>query len=241
MDTAAIVVIGNEVLSAKVEDLNGPWLAKELRGLGVELRRIETVPDEIPLIVDAITRARAIGRWVFTSGGIGPTHDDVTIAAVARAFGVEVVHDPHTLELLHARFGPVLKPALRRLAEIPRGCEVVWSEGHLFPVLLMERVVVLPGVPSMLREGFTRLRERFRGPPIHARAVYLSVGESALAEHLDATVAQFPRVGLGSYPRFDGADHKVKVTFDGRDEAEVQHAVRAFVARLPRGVVVREE
>lgn len=241
MNTAAIVVIGNEVLSAKIVDLNGPYLAQELRALGVELRRIETVPDEVPLIVDALTRARAAGRWVFTSGGIGPTHDDVTIAAVAKAFGVGIAHDARTLELLHARFGPVLKPALRRFAEVPAGCEVVWSEDHPFPVLVMERVVILPGVPSLLREGFERLRERFRGPPIFSRAVYLSVGESAIAEHLDATVAEFPRVGLGSYPRFDAADHKVKVTFDGRDEAEVQAGLRAFVARLPRGAVVREE
>lgn len=241
MHTAAIVVIGNEVLSAKVVDQNGPYLAKELRALGVELRRIETVPDEIPLIAEALTRARTAGRWVFTSGGIGPTHDDVTIAAVAQAFGVEVANDARTLAMLHARFGPVLKPALRRLAEIPMGCEVVWTPGYLFPVLVMERMVILPGVPSLLREGFTRLRERFRGPPIYGRAVYLSAGESVIAEQLNATVAQFPHLRVGSYPRFDEADHKVKVTFDGRDEAEVQKGLRAFVARLPQGVVVREE
>lgn len=241
MSTAAIVVIGNEVLSAKVADANGPFLARELRALGVELRRIETVPDEIPLIVDALARARAAAQWVFTSGGIGPTHDDVTIAAVAQAFGVPVVHDERSLRLLHGRFGEHLKPALRRLAEIPQGCEVIWNEGHLFPVLIMQGVVVLPGVPSMLREGFGQVRERVRAAPFFARSVYLSVGESRLAEHLDATVARFPRVAIGSYPRFDEADHRVKVTFDGRDEGEVVAAAREFTGRLPAGVVVREE
>ena len=206
MSTAAILVIGNEILSAKVADENGPFLAKELRELGVDLRRIETVPDEVPLIVDALRRCLSQARWVFTSGGIGPTHDDVTIAAIAQAFGRSVVHDERTLTLLRARFGEPLKPALRRLAEMPEGARAEFHEGYLFPVITLENVVILPGVPSLLREGFTRLRDRFRVSPIHSRAIYFSVGEGTLAEHLDATVARFPSVGIGSYPRFDAAD-----------------------------------
>ena len=102
MSTAAILVIGNEILSAKVQDENGPFLARELRGLGVELRRIETVPDEVPLIVDALRRCLSQAQWVFTSGGVGPTHDDVTIAAVSQAFGRAVVLDERTLRLLRS-------------------------------------------------------------------------------------------------------------------------------------------
>src|SRR5438874_11384832 len=103
MSSAAIIVIGNEILSAKVQDENGPWLARELRDLGVELRRIETVPDEVPLIVDALRRCLSSAQWVFTSGGIGPTHDDVTIEAVCQAFQRRTVHDERTLSLLRAR------------------------------------------------------------------------------------------------------------------------------------------
>ena len=124
MSTAAILVIGNEILSAKVVDENGPFLARELRALGVELRRIETVPDEVPLIVDALKRCLASARWVFTSGGIGPTHDDVTIAAIAQAFGRKVVLDEGTLGLLRARYGEKLNAARTRLAEIPEGARV---------------------------------------------------------------------------------------------------------------------
>jgi molybdenum cofactor synthesis domain-containing protein len=241
MSTAAILVIGNEILSAKVADENGPFLAKALRELGVDLRRIETVPDEVPLIVDALRRCLSQARWVFTSGGIGPTHDDVTIAAIAQAFGRSVVHDERTLSLLRARFGEPLKPALRRLAEMPEGARAEFHEGYLFPVITLENVVILPGVPSLLREGFTRLRDRFRVSPIHSRAIYFNVGEGTLAEHLDATVARFPSVGIGSYPRFDTADHRVKVTFDGRDQEQVRAASEFLKARLPRDVIVREE
>lgn len=241
MSTAAILVIGNEILSAKVQDENGPFLTRELRALGVEVRRIETVPDEVPLIVDALGRCRSHARWVFTSGGIGPTHDDVTIAAVAESFGRKVIHDERTLELLRSRFGEPLKPALRRLSEVPEGARVEFHEGFLFPVISMENVVILPGVPSLLREGFLRIRDRFRVAPIHSRALYFDLAESTLAEHLDATVASFPSVGIGSYPRFDHADHRVKVTFDGRDEAQVRAALDFLKARIPGEAIVRED
>lgn len=250
MSTAAVLVIGNEILSAKVQDENGPFLARELRALGVELRRIETVPDEVPLIVDALKRCLASAQWVFTSGGIGPTHDDVTIAAVAQAFGRRVMFDERTRELLRARFGENLKPALLRLAEVPEGARVEFHEGYLFPVISLENVVILPGVPSLLREGFMRIRERFRVAPIFSRALYFSTGEGALAEYLDATVARFPAIAIGSYPRFPdpsapaGAgdmDYRVKVTFDGRDETEVRSALEFLRARVPAGSILREE
>ena len=241
MTTAAIVVVGNEILSAKVVDENGPYLARELRALGVELRRIETVPDEVPLIVDAIQRCRKEARWLFTSGGIGPTHDDVTIAAVAASLGRRVVQSEGILSALESFFGGKLNAAKRRLADVPEGSEVHWSAGNPFPVISCESIFIFPGVPSLLRQSFTQVREQFRAPPIFSRAVYFSVGESVLAEHLDATVAAWPSISIGSYPRFDDADHRVKVTFDGRVEAEVREAAGSLKARLPRDTVVRED
>ena len=241
MSTAAILVIGNEILSAKVVDENGPWLARQLRDLGVDVRRIETVPDEIPLIIDALQRCLASARWVFSSGGIGPTHDDVTIAAMAQAFGRRVVADERILGMLTAHYGDKLNPARRRLAEVPEGADVTWHEGSLFPVISLGNVAILPGVPQLFREGFLSIRERYRTQPIFSRALFLSLGEGAIAEHLDATVAAFPGVALGSYPRFDGADYRVKVTFDGRRDEDVRAAVAFCRARLPAGAVVREE
>lgn len=242
MSTAAIVVIGNEILSAKIADENGPWLTRELRNLGVEVRRIETVPDEIPLIVDALERAKSQAKWVFTSGGIGPTHDDVTIAAVAQAFGRKVVPDPRILGMLQAHYGDRLNAARRRLADVPEGADIDWHEGAYFPVISLEGIAVLPGPPVLFKEGFGRIRERFRSAPLFGRAVYLALGEGELAEHLDATVARFPQVSIGSYPRFDQrADYRVKITFDGRSEDEVREAFAFFRKRLPEPAILREE
>jgi molybdenum cofactor synthesis domain-containing protein len=241
VSTAAIVVVGNEILSAKIADENGPWLARELRALGVELRRIETVPDEVPLIVDSLHRCLAQAQWVFTSGGIGPTHDDVTISAVAQALGKKVVSDPAILDMLRSYYGDKLNPARRRLAEIPEGADVHWPAGATFPTITVANVAVLPGPPILFKEGFARLRDRYRAAPLYGRAVYVSIGEGALAEHLDAAVAKYPDVGVGSYPRFDPADYRVKVTFDGRDEARVREAARFLRSRLPPDCIVREE
>jgi molybdenum cofactor synthesis domain-containing protein len=241
VSTAAIVVIGNEILSAKVTDENGPWLAGQLRTLGVDLRRIETVPDDVPVIVDSLRRALGAAKWVFTSGGIGPTHDDVTIAAVAECFGRRVVADERILSSLRAHFGERLNAARRRLADVPEGALIDWSPNSLFPVISVENVAVLPGPPVLFREGFARIRDRYRAAPIFTRALYFDIGEGSLAEHLDAAVARFPSVAIGSYPRFDQADYRVKVTFDGRDEAEVRQAAEFVRGRIPADVILRED
>jgi molybdopterin-biosynthesis enzyme MoeA-like protein len=199
------------------------------------------VPDEVPLIVDSLQRSLAQARWVFTSGGIGPTHDDVTIAAVAQALGRRVVPDARILEMLRSYYGGNLNAARRRLADVPEGADVHWPQGASFPTITVANVAVLPGPPMLFKEAFGRLREGYRAAPLYGRALYVSIGEGALAEHLDATVAKFPQVSVGSYPRFDPAEYKVKVTFDGRDESQVQDASAFLRGRLQPADIVREE
>jgi molybdenum cofactor synthesis domain-containing protein len=146
--TAAIVVIGDEILSGKFVEENAAFLIGELRALGVELRRITVVPDDADDIAATVTEAASRHTWVFTSGGVGPTHDDVTIAAVARALGTDVVRDPDLEARLRAYWGDAIAPANLRLADVPRGATLVWGTSTTWPVVTIANVHILPGVPG---------------------------------------------------------------------------------------------
>jgi len=237
--TAGIVLVGNELLSGKIADTNAAYLCRELRSLGVDVRRVSMVPDEVTVIAQEVAVQSQSYDVVFTSGGVGPTHDDVTIEGVARAMGVGVVRHPRLVAILEAHYGSRLSDAHLKMAEVPEGAGLVGGEPVRFPTILMRNVYVLPGVPEIFRRKFEALRERFRGEPIHLRSVFVRVGESLLAEHLNGLLAEFPRLMLGSYPEFANPEYKVKVTLESRDRAYLEDAVAAFLRRLPTGSLVK--
>ncbi len=242
--TAALLVVGNEVLSAKVRDENGPWLAQRLRELGVQLLSIHVLPDRVELIAEAVDRERRRADWVFTSGGVGPTHDDVTAAAVARALGRRVSRFgplADAIRALHAHHhaGEEPPPAVLRMADVPEGTRLLGGSGY--PTLAVENVVMLPGVPMFFRRQFDAVVGMLSAPPFVLASVYVGVGEDRIAPLLDAVAREHPDVEIGSYPRFDEADHRVRVTFESKDGARVGAARDAVLAGLPPGAVVRTE
>lgn len=242
--TAILVVVGSEVLSAKVEDENGPWAARRLRELGVLLLAIHTVPDRIDEVVEAVDRARRRADWVFTSGGVGPTHDDVTVSAVGRALGRRMSRSPELVRVfreLHARHHAGAEPpeAVLRMADVPEGTRLLGDPS--FPTLAVENVLMLPGVPQFFRWQFDRVARELSAPPFRLACVYLGVGEDAVAPILDRVAHDHPAVEIGSYPRFDGADHRVKVTIEAKDAVRVAAALSALLAGLPAGSVLRTE
>lgn len=242
--TAAVLVIGNEVLSAKVTDENGPFLARRLRELGVELSAIHVLPDRVDAIVEALTLEQRRVSWVFTSGGVGPTHDDITVHAVARALGRPLRRDEHmvaVLRAMHARrhMGEDLPEVALRMADFPEGTRFVGDPQ--FPTPVVANVILLPGVPLFLRHQFEQVTAILGGAPFHLVCLYLRLGEDRLAVALDAVSRAHPDVDIGSYPRFDDADHRVRVTLDGRGRARVLEAARAVLAALPHDAVVRTE
>jgi molybdenum cofactor synthesis domain-containing protein len=238
--TAAVVVIGDEILSGKVEELNARFLVRELRALGVAVRRIDVIPDVLAEIAETV---RAVcGRFdhVFTTGGIGPTHDDVTIAAIATAFSVPVVRDPGLAALIREVSGERFYERDLRMADIPEGAQLLHGNGaqrSRWPVVAIHNVYVLPGVPSILQRKFAMIRDRFRASPFFGRSVYSREGEGAIAGILDQAAADFPSVAIGSYPHVDATDHKVLITLDGRTEATVVRACEQIVAGLGAAVV----
>jgi molybdenum cofactor synthesis domain-containing protein len=239
---AAAVIIGNEVLSAKVQDLNGPRLMRRLRERGIPLRSLEVVPDEVDVIVDAFARARARARYVFTSGGIGPTHDDVTVRAVALALGRPVVRLPEMERLLAAHHPDGASGAALRLAEAPEGASLLHQEETWFPVLRVdEDVFLLPGVPQMFRLQLETVLRGLPGTPLVMRELYLTLRETEFAAVLDRVALDLPGVAIGSYPVFDAElDYQVKLTFEAEAAAQVDEAVRRVRAGIPAGAVVRE-
>ena len=237
--TAGIILIGNEILSGKITDENAAYLCRELRALGVDVRRIAVIPDETNLIAEEVAVFTKSFDLVFTSGGVGPTHDDVTIEGVARAMAVPVVRHPELVALLERYYRGTVTEAALRMAEIPEGAELVTGGSLRFPTILMRNVYVLPGVPEIFRKKFDALRERFRDQPIHLKNVFVRIGEGTLADYLNRLLQSFPLLQLGSYPEFSNPEYQVKVTLESRDRGYLEQALGDFLARLPADVVVK--
>jgi len=238
--TAGIVIIGDEILSGKFVEENAAFLIGELRALGVDLRRITVVPDDAADIAAAVREASARFDHVFTSGGVGPTHDDITIAAIARAFGVGVERHPELEAKIRGYWKEQLAAANLRLADIPAGSALVYGTDDVWPVVAFQNVYILPGVPALFRRKFIDIRDRFRAEPVTAARLYLDIEEGELAPHLDAVVAAHPAVKVGSYPRFSERDFRVLVTLESAAAAEVAAAFDALGARLHARIVRAE-
>lgn len=237
--TAGIILVGNEILSGKTVDANAAYLCRELRALGVDVRRITVIPDEIELIAREVAAFSRDHDVVFTSGGVGPTHDDVTIEGVARGMGVKLVRHPMLVAILERHFRDRLTEAHLRMAEMPEGADLVGGEMVRFPTILMRNVYILPGVPEIFRQKFEAIRERFRDEPIHLSNVFVAIGEGVLADYLNGLLADYPNLLLGSYPELSNPEYKVKVTLESRDRGYLEGALSEFLRRLPVDALVR--
>ncbi len=238
--TAGIAIIGDEILSGKFVEENAAFLIKELRSLGVELRRIVVIPDDLDDIASTVLDLSNRFDHVFTSGGVGPTHDDVTMVAIAKAFGTEIVRVPELEQRVRAYWGANLSEPNLRVADVPRGAELVYGKDQTWPCVCMKNVYILPGVPPLFRRKFVDIRDRFRSEPVTVARVYIDADEGAIADDLDAVVAAHATVKIGSYPRFSEKDFRVLVTLEGRAASEVAGAFEMLVARLGTRVVRTE-
>ena len=239
--SAGIVVIGNEILSGKVVDTNSPFLAGELRPLGVTLRRISTIPDELPLIAREVREHHETYNLVFTSGGVGPTHDDVTIEGIAMALGRKVIVHPDIADKLKTFYGDKINAARLKMAEVPEGAELLTDMSLNFPTIKVENIYILPGIPEIFRSKFETLKPRFSADPYCLKVVYTRVGEGTIAEYLNDTMRAFPELLLGSYPKINHPEYMVKVTLESKDAGYVGRAFAHLLTVLPEGSVVRTE
>jgi molybdenum cofactor synthesis domain-containing protein len=240
--TAAALVIGNELLSGKIQEGNVAFLARSLFDLGIALRRVVICADDEGAIVDDVRALRAGHDAVFTSGGVGPTHDDITVPAIAKAFDRPLVRDPHLATMIRDHFGDATTEGHLRMADLPEGGELLASASIPWPVIRVENVFVMPGVPEIFRLKLALVLPRLeRGTPFVTRAIYTRCDEGEIAALLARIEHDHPGVRIGSYPRFRDPDHTVKLTFDGIDLALVTRALRACLEALPPDRIVRAE
>jgi len=239
--TAGILIIGNEILSGKVQDANSPYLCRELRTLGVEVKRIGVIPDDVDVIaVEAASFADAYDI-VITTGGVGPTHDDVTVEGIAKGLGRAVVTHPDLERVLQQLYPGNVNDARRRLALVPDGAELFGQPDLLFPVVIANNIYIFPGVPEIVRQKFESIRERFRDSPFFLRQVFVTVGEGAIAEHLNAVVRQYPDLLLGSYPTLNSTDYRVRLTLESKDRALLDKAFDLLISLLSPSSIAKVE
>jgi molybdenum cofactor synthesis domain-containing protein len=242
VENAAFLAIGNELLSGKVVEANLAPLAKTLRALGIQLSTAEILLDDVPTLSAAILRLSRAHGVVVTSGGVGPTHDDVTIEAVAKAFGRPVVREPSLVELVYQTFGDRTSEAHLRFADVPEGAELRRAPDVSWPTPVLENVWILPGVPEVFRMKLATLRAHLKGPsPFLSRALVLTLEEVELKDSLDAVVAAHPEVSIGSYPALFNPRYRTRITFDGTSESALQAALDDLRRRLEPSAVVDVE
>lgn len=236
--TAAILIIGNEILSGRTRDANTYHLAGELSRIGIDLQEVRIIADEQSAIVAAINQLRSVYTYVFTSGGIGPTHDDITADAVAVAFDVPIGVREEVRALLARHFaarGLDLTPARLRMARIPDGADLIDNPVSAAPGFSIGNVHVMAGVPSIFQAMVAGLLPRLAsGVPLVAREYRFDVGEGLIAGPLAALAADFPDLSIGSYPfNHDGA-HGTNIVIRGTDAARVDAALARLAAVMPR-------
>ena len=242
MRTAAALIIGNELLSGKIAEGNLVVLARTLRPLGILLRRVVMILDEIDVIAREVQELAATHDVVFTSGGVGPTHDDLTIEGVARAFGAGVAIAPDLDALLRAYYGERITEGHLLMARVPEGARLVTNGAVQWPTVVMKNVWVLPGVPEIFKLKMPLVREDLGSDtPFLSMAVFTDLDEGQIKELLDRVVAAHASVEIGSYPKWNDPEYKTKLTFDGTDADRVRAARDDFAAGLPTLSVLRIE
>ena len=237
--TAGIVIIGNEVLSGKTRDTNSHFFCTELRQLGVELQKISTIQDNIEIIGKEVAAFSDRFDYVFTSGGVGPTHDDVTIEGVAHGLGVRVVRHPDIERRMRQRLGDQVNEARLRMANVPEGATLLATEAPFAAIVKIRNIYIFPGIPRILEERFHAIKETFRDTPYYLKNVFVRYGEGIIASILNELLVNFPNLMLGSYPVLDLPDYKVKVTLESKDSDYLEQALRALIASLPPDAVHR--
>jgi molybdenum cofactor synthesis domain-containing protein len=241
MPTGGILIIGNEILSGKIADTNSTYLCRELRALGVDVERILTIPDDVDTIAEEVRKMSEAYDFVFTSGGIGPTHDDLTIDGIAKAFRRSIELSGSIAARIERAQRQKPNESQLKMARIPDGAQLVDAGDFWFPVVIVENVHIFPGIPELLRKKFESIRDRFQGVPVLLKRVFVKRMESDIAVSLHELLGEFPELMLGSYPRIGEKSYRVLLTLESRDGDYLERALNSLLERLPEDAIHKVE
>jgi molybdenum cofactor synthesis domain-containing protein len=232
--TAAVLVIGDEILSGRTKDTNIGTIADHLTAIGIRLREVRVAADVEDEIIAAVNALRARYDYVFTTGGIGPTHDDITADAVAKAFGVSIDVDPRARAMLRERLSEAdLTPARLRMARIPAGADLVDNPVSRAPGFFIGNVIVMAGVPRIMAAMLEAVTPRLRtGAKLLSLSVHVNAPEGTIAPHLSAAQDDYADVQMGSYPYFEGGRPGVYLVLRSVDQERLDIAARGLETRL---------
>jgi len=235
--TACLLIIGNEILSGRTKDANLNFLALELNKLGVRLRECRVIPDVEETVVATVNEVRVKFDYVFTTGGIGPTHDDITADCIAKAFGVGISENPEAVARMTKHYGDValFTPARRRMARIPHGAVLVDNPVSVAPGFQMENVFTFAGIPTIMQGMFHAMKHRLvGGAPLVSRTVRTNLPEGIIAEPLGALQKRFDDLDIGSYPGFRNGKVSVSLVLRGTDDARLAAASSELIDTLKK-------
>jgi molybdenum cofactor synthesis domain-containing protein len=232
--TAALIVIGDEILSGRTKDRNIGYVADYMTAIGIRLQEVRVVPDDEARIIDTVNELRARFTYVFTTGGIGPTHDDITADSIAKAFGVPIDVDERVVALMRQRYEPErLTEARLRMARIPDGADLVDNSVSITPGFMLENVIVMAGVPRIMQVMLDAVAPRLRkGRKMLSRTVRVERPEGDVAPGLGRVQKAFEDVQMGSYPFFEKGSLGTHLVLRATDEARLGEAHAAIWAML---------
>ena len=235
--TACLILIGNEILSGRTQDKNLNFLATGLNEIGIQMREARVIPDIREKIVSTVNECRAEFDYVFTTGGIGPTHDDITSECIAEAFGVGMYRDPEIVDLLNSymknRGNSQMNEARLRMATFPQGAVLIKNEVSAAPGYMIENVFVMAGVPRIMQAMFDEAKARLKGgKTVQARGIAVDLPEGTIAEPLALVQARFKEVDIGSYPQMREVGFRVSVVARGTDPDRLDQVITELMQSL---------
>ena len=235
--TACVLIIGNEILSGRTQDANLGYLGRRCDALGIRLTEARVIADDETAIIAHVNECRARFTYVFSTGGIGPTHDDITSATMAKAFAVALCRNAEAVAALQRYYEPgKLNEARLRMADVPAGARLIDNPVSGAPGFQLENVFVLPGVPSIMQTMFEGIVDRLTGgPPILTESITTTLLEGQFAPRLAEIQAQFPDVGIGSYPFFQHGALGTKIVLRATDTGRLGMAVSSVHEMLDQG------